>query len=129
MSYHGLGQQVSFSSTSTTATAAQRPKCLTPEQRKQADFECLTQIKGLGMPPEFYGMDPCAAKMLPDCPRGKISTFLFPVQSTSQDVPADTPVPVDDEAQKRGRLVVGGILAALLVGGGYIAYRVLKKKG
>jgi hypothetical protein len=30
--------------------------------------------------------------------------------------------------QKRGRLVVGGILAALLVGGGVVAYRVLKKR-
>ena len=131
MSYSALGAALqlapaAFPSSSATAPAPTKmlskplPGCISQAVHDQAVQECNAsqQIKGIGVVGyEQYG-NPCRLVTLPIC-------LPIPAQ-----LPVLTPPPPAltlQPAVKQSSMVSGGIIAAVLLGGGYLLYRTLKK--
>ena len=82
------------------------------------------------MPPDFVVADACAAAAREVCP----PRLGRPVRDgSSATVTPESSDDYEDEAVEsamlRQRLMVFGLLGVVLVGGSFVAYRVLKKKG
>lgn len=129
--------------------------CLTPAQLAEANRLCNCQrfglpsdpsVKGLGalsidltkystddcdpslrvpMPPDFDPSNPCEGAMRSQCGGGGLTRPTGPAKSSPLP-PTEYEEEVVSSAVGRQRVVVFGVLGAVLVGGGYLVYRSLR---
>jgi hypothetical protein len=90
------------------------PACIPYDQQQEAIRMCqgTSGLRGLGVLPEVFASNPCAAAALTVCPGTE---------------PGPDPSPDPTEPAKRSNMMIGGILLLLVVGGGYGIYRSMKK--
>ena len=113
--YRGLGNGTSF------------PTCATEAEHIEAAANChpvIAGIPGLGeLSGRFAGADPCWVKTLRPC----VTMTSVTPHTRSDGSNADPSQPSPSDTKKK--LVIGGLIAALVVGGGIVVYRSMKKKG
>jgi len=101
------------------------PTCATQAELIEARANCHPVIAGLGaLSGRFAGADPCWVQTLRPC----VSMTSVPTH-TDRGTPTDSGAGAGSgEDDQKKKLVIGGLVAALVVGGGIIAYRSMKKK-
>ncbi len=124
---------------SVAAPAPQLPGCVSQAVHDAAVTQCKNlAVKGIGLGVVGYEQfSSCALSAVPVCPPvyrtlpaappALVYQVTPPATSMKPFVPQFQPSSVPVDNTKRN-LVIGGILAVLLVGGGVVAYRTFKKR-
>lgn len=124
------------------APSPQLPTCVSQSVHDQAVLQCKNlAVKGVGLGVVGYEQySSCALAAVPVCPSTQVYRQkpaappalvyqALPVATSMAPIAPYVPIPGPQPvATDKRNLIIGGLLAVLVVGGGVVAYRQLKKK-